>query len=422
MAGLVLAAALAYRLPPVHNRLAWRIDNWRARVKYAISPPEQAVFQPQQQNEPTIAAMVSATLAALTPDATATPTPLLETATPLPTATPTLTPTPTITPTPLPPSVNLRGVRHEYQRWNNCGPATLSMALSFYGWMKGQTVAADFLKPNQRDKNVSPYEMVNFVNGQTDLRLLWRQGGDTNLLKHLLASGYPVIVEKGFSGSGFDGWMGHYELLTGYDDAQGIFIAQDSYRGPDYAVPYDTLMQEWRAFNYIFLLPYPPEREAEVLTLLGAWADEEWANRHALQIAEQESQTLDGQALFFAWFNIGTSHVRLREYQDAAVAYDFAFSLYAALPEEKRPWRMMWYQTGPYWAYYYSGRYQDVINLATTTLSAMSEPILEESYYWRALARDALGDRQGALDDLRESVRLNPNFTPGWAMLEQLSP
>ena len=31
--------------------------------------------------------------------------------------------------------------------------------------------------------------------------------------------------------------------------------------------------------------------------------------------------------------------------------------------------RMMWYQTGPYFAYYYSARYQDVINLANTTLN-----------------------------------------------------
>jgi tetratricopeptide (TPR) repeat protein len=81
----------------------------------------------------------------------------------------------------------------------------------------------------------------------------------------------------------------------------------------------------------------------------------------------------------------------------------------------------MWYQTWPYWAYYYSGRYQDVINLADTTLNdTISEPVLEESLYWRALAREALGDLDGAIADFRQSVILNPSFSPGWDQLARL--
>ena len=80
----------------------------------------------------------------------------------------------------------------------------------------------------------------------------------------------------------------------------------------------------------------------------------------------------------------------------------------------------MWYQTGPYWAYYYSGRYQDVIELAGTTLDAMSEPVLEESYYWRALSREALGDIQGAVKDLRSALKFHPGFEPALTRLEQL--
>ena len=45
---------------------------------------------------------------------------------------------------------------------------------------------------------------------------------------------------------------------------------------------------------------------------------------------------------------------------------------------------MMWYQTGPYKAYYYTNRFADVINLADTTLNdTIAEPVLEESLYWR---------------------------------------
>ncbi len=408
---LLLGVAARQRLVPYLSII-------RARIKYAISPPQQAVFVPQDQ----IAPIVQATLRAYTataeaqrqPTATSTPTPAGPTATPQP------TPTPTLTPTPLPSQVYLKGVRHEYQQWNNCGPATLSMALSYWGWKGWQTTTAQYLKPNPRDKNVSPYEMEDYVTEHTPYGFLWRMGGDLDLLKRLIASGFPVMVEKGFHGAGFEGWMGHYELLMAYDDAKGEFLAADSYRGPDYPVPYDALLYDWRAFNYTFLLPYAKDREAELLALLGPWADADWAYRHALDVALAETQTLSGQALFFAWFNVGTSHVRLREYVDAAYAYDMAFAVYAQLPEDERPWRMLWYQTGPYWAYYYSGRYQDVINLADTTLAAMSEPILEESYYWRGMAKAALGDRAGAIADFQKALEVHPGFAPAQYQLNVL--
>lgn len=81
---------------------------------------------------------------------------------------------------------------------------------------------------------------------------------------------------------------------------------------------------------------------------------------------------------------------------------------------------MMWYQTGPYQAYYHAGRYQDVINLSTTTLDAMSEPVLEESFYWRALAREASGDNKGAIKDLRWALKYHPGFEPALTKLQQL--
>ena len=52
------------------------------------------------------------------------------------------------------------------------------------------------------------------------------------------------------------------------------------------------------------------------------------------------------------------------EYGQSALAYDTSFTLYNALPVADRPYRIMWYQTGPYKAYYYTSRYQDVITLA----------------------------------------------------------
>jgi TolA-binding protein len=50
----------------------------------------------------------------------------------------------------------------------------------------------------------------------------------------------------------------------------------------------------------------------------------------------------------------------------------------------------------------------------------MSEPILEETYYWRGLSYYALGDTDRAVADLRESAKVHPGFAPATAMLYQL--
>jgi tetratricopeptide (TPR) repeat protein len=81
----------------------------------------------------------------------------------------------------------------------------------------------------------------------------------------------------------------------------------------------------------------------------------------------------------------------------------------------------MWYQDGPYAAYFHTGRYQDVVDLADTTFFALGEYTLEESFYWRGLAKEALGDLNGAIYDLKQTVELNSNFTPGVEQLRRLA-
>ncbi|MBZ0294546.1 MAG: C39 family peptidase, partial [Anaerolineae bacterium] len=122
-----------------------------------------------------------------------------------------------------PSSFHLDGFNFEYQGWNNCGPATLTYTLSYFGYTDDQTRAAHWLKPNNEDKNVSPEEMVAYVNTQIPeiaVYALRRYDGDLDLLKTLLANRFPVIIEKGYDPPPHDkGWMGHYLLVAGYDDS-----------------------------------------------------------------------------------------------------------------------------------------------------------------------------------------------------------
>jgi hypothetical protein len=411
LVAFLIGIPLIYNLPPVQDRLGWRVAELMARVKYAVSPPEQIVFVPAESDvlaTPTPAPQIS-------PDVlpSIAPTRILSSEGPV------SPPVPTATLKPIPKSIQLDGFRHEYQTWNNCGPATLAMALSFWDWEGDQRPIAAFNKPNSRDKNVMPYELTKYIEEETNFEVVYRVGGEIELLKRFLASGFPVIIEKGFEGPGFEGWIGHYVLVTGFDDSSLQFTLQDSYYGPDQVMGYDDLIPYWRAFNYTYLVFFPSEQEEEVLTVLGPHVDEESNDRYAAQKASDEIYRLTGRDQFFAWFNRGTNLVRLQDYAGAASAYDEAFAVYPSIPEKERPWRMMWYQTGPYWAYYYSGRYQDVINLSTTTLDAMSEPVLEESYYWRALAREALGDTKGAIKDLGSALKVHPGFEPALTKLGQ---
>jgi len=110
----------------------------------------------------------------------------------------------------------------------------------------------------------------------------------------------------------------------------------------------------------------------------------------------------------------------LHDYQNAVTAYDAAFANYANIPEDQRPWRMLWYQTGPYFAYYYTGRYQDVVNLATETIKNDHEKVLEESFYWRGMAQLALGDNEAAIADLQQSLKAHPGFIPAVEELKAL--
>ncbi len=81
----------------------------------------------------------------------------------------------------------------------------------------------------------------------------------------------------------------------------------------------------------------------------------------------------------------------------------------------------MWYLPGAYEAYYNTGRYQDVINLATNTIESTPKPYFEESWYWRGLAYAAVGDVEAARADLKQALEYNANFQAARTALEALN-
>ena len=109
----------------------------------------------------------------------------------IPTQPPAPTPTPAPVHRPAEQAVQLSGFSHMWQKWNNCGPATLAMGLSYFGSDASQDQLAAVLKGNQDDKNVSPHEMVALARSQ-GLEATARINGDFDTLRTLLSNGIPV--------------------------------------------------------------------------------------------------------------------------------------------------------------------------------------------------------------------------------------
>jgi hypothetical protein len=310
---------------------------------------------------------------------------------------------------PLPPSTHLAKVAHQWQTWNNCGPASMTMAVSVFGKTEDQTTAMNFMKTTPNDKNVRPDEMVNYARS-LGLGADWRIGGDFTRLKQFLANGIPVVVEVSYAPDP-DDWMGHYRLLVGYDDTAGRFIAYDSVIPPgrDVPQPYGKFDDEWQIFNRTYIPVYPPEQSDLVNRILGRDRDDKQMFEHALALAQAEASARPDDG--FSWFNMGTSLVALGRMEEAVAAYDHARTL-------KLPWRMLWYQFGPFEAYLAEGRLTDVLALADANLAQSRD--LEESHYFRGRALQAMGKTDSAQASYQAALRANGRFAPASEALKSL--
>ena len=387
---LAVSTGLVYRWPPVHDRLSWRLDFAWTYVRSLFNPIQA---MPTARPEPQ-------TIVLELPTKTLDPTP---TRTPAPTAEMTATALPS--PTPLPSSVALPAPTWEKQDMNNCGPASLTMYLRYYGWKGDQQTVMEVVKPYREDRNVNVEELAYFVRTQAGwLNTQYRVGGDLALLKRLLAAGIPVMVEESFYfeepyWSGDDLWAAHYFLATGYEDESGTFIGQDSFRGPDQKVPEATLDQYWQAFNRVYILVYLPSQEETVKAILGAEWDMDLNRQHALEIAQAETKSSPDNA--FAWFNLGTNLTYFERYIEATDAYDKARAI--GLPQ-----RMLRYQFGPFIAYFHSGQMDDLLTLTEYALKIT--PSSEEALLWYGWAMYRQGKTSAALESFQKALERNPTY------------
>lgn len=384
LAGLLLLAVALYQIPHVKSVLSWRIEVWSTYFKNIVDPVGKMP-----------------TPVPSTPFATFTPEP--------PTPTPRATVQLTATLPPLPAQVSLPSPKYEVQGINNCGPATLAMTLRMYGWEGDQYDIARIVKPIDKDRNVNPDELRYYILNEAGwLRAEFRVAGDIDLLKRLLAANYPVIVEEASTldpqdanGPNDDLWDAHYLLVTGYDDTVEVLTAQDPLRGPDKKIPYAQFMADWKPFNYVYMVVYFPQNEDEVKSILGNNWDPDQSRKNAMDIA-QAAVTSDPNDNF-AWFNLGSNLVYFDRYQEAAQAYDKAYTI--GLPQ-----RMTRYQFGPFFAYYNNDQIDYLLELTKNTYAPINGYYAEEALLWHGYGLYRKGDYAGALKDWNKALDVHPGY------------
>jgi hypothetical protein len=320
----------------------------------------------------------------------------------IPSATPTLSPTPYPTPDPAPRAVRLEGMTLVWQAYNGCGAAALTMEMLYHGWNGTRDMVSRGIKPNDNDVSVRPIEMINFVESQ-GLRAIARTGGTLDVIRRLVAAGFPVLVENVYNPGG-DDWMGHNRVIMGYSDDAAEVYTFDSVlgNGPNNtgrAISYVEFEALWQPFNHAYLVVYPPEFQGRIEAILGPHWNATSNAQLALQQAEQRIQQNPDDA--YALFNLGSALLTMGQPEDAVRAFERARSI-------GLPWRYLWYQFGPFEAYLQVGRYRDVIALGEDVLNTTQGA--EEIYYYMGQAYAALGDAPRAVAHYQQALARNNQF------------
>lgn len=340
------------------------------------------------------------------------------TTTPAAIASPTATLEPTPTPIYRPAAAEARlvGFAHFWQTWSNCGPATLAMNLSYYGESFTQQDVGRVLRPNPEDRRVDIEELAAFAR-EHGYRAITRINGTPELLRVLISNDLPVVTPTWHVDPKGEG-MGHYRLMTGYDDAVKEWIIYDSYesRGIDRDAPYQGIRMSyeqyaefWAVLNNKYLVVHRPEQKSLVQAIIGEDMDDEHMYLVSLERAQQAVDARPEDP--FAWVTLGTNLVHHGRYDEAAQAFDRARII--GLPH-----RAFWYQYEAFVAYVQTGRLEEALALVNATIRATAE--IEELHYWRGVILREMGDLEGARAAFKTAVQKRPTYLEAQDALQAL--
>ena len=306
----------------------------------------------------------------------------------------------------------LENPKHVYQTFNNCGPATLSMMLSWYGETVSQKDLGDKMRPHQvasgdnDDKTIFTYEFVDWAK-KYGFGSIGRVNGDISMLKTFTANGFPVVVKT---------WLhpnediGHFRIVRGFDEEKKVIIQDDSYEGPNKKYSYYDFLSMWQPFNYSYMIVYPKKDTELVEAIIGNEINDDVSWINALERAKKEAE-LDPESVYPV-FNMSSSYYHLKDYKRSVEEFEKV--------EKKLPRRMLWYQLEPIRSYYELGDYERVFALADAILENGNRAY-SELYQIKAEIYMEKGDEEKARDMYEKALLYNKYFEPAIKALDKAS-
>lgn len=250
---------------------------------------------------------------------------------------------------------------HIFQTFNNCGPASLSMALNHYGINVSQKVLGEKLRPYQipngdnDDKSVTLYEIAEEAENY-GLISFYRPSGNIDLLQQFISYDIPIITRTWLKA---DDDIGHYRVVKGYDRNKSVLIQDDSLQGKNLEYTYDEFNEIWKKYNYEFLVLIPKDKIEIAETILGKKTDLNYSWTEALENAETE--IIKNPQDVYAIFNKVVALYNLGMYEEAVNTFESI--------ENRISKRTLWYQQEPIKAYYELGEYEKALVLIDNILS-----------------------------------------------------
>jgi len=275
----------------------------------------------------------------------------------------------------LPVSFNLDPLRHEPQRLNNCGPVTAMSVLSHFGIRVTQTAAANALKDDASDPQVSSLELYDYLT-RFGLSGVIRYGGTPELIRELVAAGFPVVVQQRLQSSSN---TAHFRTVYGY--TSGTFLTSDPLLGADLRLNVSTFADLWHYYNGEYLIMYRPSQEAEIRAILGD--DFSIAGNWQRILRVEQQNVIASPNDPYAWWGLGKAQLRLGNAPSAARSFDKAVQI--GVPTEYYLYRQEAFE-----AWNKVGDYRKTLDKATQTAERFDKNS-KELRQFSAAARRGLG-------------------------------
>ena len=258
---------------------------------------------------------------------------------------------------------------HFYQTFNNCGPATLAMILNYYNVSTTQAEIGLKLRPYQNPKGDNDDKSVSVEELQKEAEIYgfnayYLPNGTVEKVKMFIANDIPVVTVTWLTATED---VGHYRIITGYDDKKEQFMQNDSYQGPNRTYSYEEFLALWQPFNYRYLIVVEPEKKHLVEQILGEEIDPQIAWENALLRAKQEATADPNKS--YPIFNQAVAYFYLGKFEETKSAYEQV--------QFKVPPRMLWYQYEPIKAYKELKEYNSALALIQKIISTNNKAFAE---------------------------------------------